>query len=169
MTARLALLAWLLLSAGCSKPADSKAQAAADARDIARVEAAQDTAPPATPLTPEAITFADIERNKLFGASCVFLPEAGSKRFVVLAMTEAAYLKLDGDIHLYAADSGSPPLPFDTRSRYVGRDHVIDLQTSGGEGRASGEETVDWPGRLTIRDAHERVVFTAAGTVQCGV
>jgi len=169
MMVRAAMLALSLLAAACSRPVDNKAQAAADARDIARVEAAQNVAPPPRGLALEAITFNDIENNNLFGASCVFLPEGDAKRFVVLAMQETAYIKLEGSLRVYAADRGSPPLPYDTRSRYVGREHVIDLQTAGGEGKASGEETTDWPGRLTIRDARERVVYSAAGTVQCGV
>lgn len=164
-----ALLLLALTTTACDSKSSAEQKALADARDIARVEAAQNVAPPITMLSPQPITFQDIEKNQLFGASCVFLPEGGPKDdYVILAMAGAAYLKIDGALHVYAADKGSAQLPLGNWTRYEGREHVIDLQSAGGEGTPSGEETVDWPGHLTVRDPYDRVVYNSAGTVQCG-
>jgi hypothetical protein len=165
---RVLAIAAVLLAASCERAPTAEQKALAVARDIERVEAAQKTTPPLTALAPEPITFADIEKNRLFGASCIFLPE-GAKTHLVLAMSNTAYLKVGGELRVYAADKGSAPLPLGAWTRYEGREHVIDLQTAGGDGTPAGEETTDWPGHLTIRDPYSRVLYSAAGTVRCGV
>lgn len=161
-----AIVALALLAAGCERQSPEE-QALRDAQDIARVESAQSVAPDIDPLSPESITFADIAKYRLFGASCAFRPDEGGSEFVALAMDDAAYIKLAGELRAFAADKGSASLPLGNWTRYHGREHVIDLQVSG-EGKPSGKETSDWRGWLTIRDPYDRVVYSAAGTAQCG-
>jgi hypothetical protein len=163
----LAILLLALAATACDAKQDAAEKAQSDARDIAQVEAVQNAPPPLQPIAPEPISFADIKKAKLVGAGCSFRPEGGDG-FVMLAIKDAAYLKLDGEMRVHAADSGSPELWLGTRGHYEGRKHVIDLQTTGGEGKASGEKTTDWSGRMTVRDPYDRVVYTAPGTLQCG-
>lgn len=162
------LMVFALLAGACEGRTTAERKERADAIDIARVEAAQNAQPPMERFVPEPIRYADIEDNKLLGASCVFFPEGGKQNYVALAMADAAYIKIDGTLRVYAADKGSAPLPLGAWTHYEGREHVIDLQTTGGEGTPSGEETTDWPGRLTIRDPYDRLVYSTAGKVQCG-
>lgn len=160
------IIALALLASACEPESAAADKAIADARDVARVEAVQNAPPPVRRFAPEPITAADIEKHKLLGAGCRFEPERGGA-IVLLALREAAYMKLEGDMRVYAADSGSPALGNDIRTRYEGREAVIDLQTAGGEGTPSGTATIDWPGRLTVRDPYDRVVYGAVGTVRC--
>ena len=166
---RLVFLVLALATTACNSRSNAEQKALADARDVARVEAAQRVTAPMVPLKPEPIRFEDIEKNKLLGASCAFRTKGGAGNgILILAMANTAYLKIDGELRVYAADKGSAPLPLGNWTRYEGRQYVIDLQIAGGDGKPSGDETLDWPGRLTIRDPYERVVYSAAGTVQRG-
>lgn len=161
------IIALALAATACNTEERAANRAREDAHDIARVEAAQSVTPPIAMLTPEPITFADIEKGKLSGASCAFIPPE-EKSPIALAMAETAVLKTGGELHVYAADSGSAPLPLGSWTHYEGRQHVLDFQTAGGEGTPSGDETTDWPGRLTVRDPYDRVVYSAAGVIRCG-
>ncbi|GGC20225.1 hypothetical protein GCM10011371_04910 [Novosphingobium marinum] len=137
-----------------------------DTRAIAQVEAAQDPVPPVEIVRLVPITFEDIEQSEAFGASCAFTASSQEPP-VVIAMAEAAWLKPDGLMIQFSADTGSEELPYGARAHYDGREMSLDLQLSG-EGERSGDETTDYSGRVTLRDAHGRLVYTAAGTVQCG-
>jgi hypothetical protein len=163
-----ATLALALFAAGCERFQNDEQKALSDARDVARVEAAQNVAPKINLLAPQPITFADITRYKLFGASCALRPDEAGDQVVALAMADAAYIKIAGELRAFVADRGSASLPLGSWTRYLGREHVIDLQVSEAEGKRSGEETTDWRGWLTIRDPYDRVVYSAPGTVQCG-
>jgi len=167
MTRSAFVLGLALLAAGCGPSPSADEKAAEDAQAIAQVEAVQNVDPPVVAILPEPIVFTDLEKSKLLGASCAFRAEGGND-VVAVAMADKAVIKTDGSLRVYAADKGSPSLPLGSWSHYDGREHVIDLQMAGGEGTPSGDETTDWPGRLTIRDPYERVIYSAAGTVQCG-
>jgi len=163
---RVALLFPLVLAA-CGEPELTPAQQeAAEERKIAAVEAAQNIPP--EPVEPEAITFADIEQHNLFGAGCSFVPEDGGDRVLALAMESGAYLKIDGRMQRLAADAGSPALPLGARGKYSGKEYAMVLDLAEGEGEQSGVETVDYPGRLELRNGRDQVVFGASGVVQCG-
>jgi len=162
----IALLA--LLATGCGDGKNAREKAAADAQDVARVEAVQEAVPPIEKLTLDAITFTDIGKANVFGAGCAFLPEGRQDEIVALARDETAILKVDGDLRIYASDRGSMPLPLGGWTRYEGKEHVVDIQAAGGKGARTDQETIDWPGRLTIRDPYDRVVYSAVGTLQCG-
>lgn len=163
---RAALLFPLFLAA-CGEPELTPAQQdAAEERAIAAVEAAQNIPP--EPVEPEAITFADIEQHNLFGAGCSFTAEDRGDRVVALAMERGAYIKVDGRMRLLAPDAGSPALPLGAWGKYSGREFAMVLDLAEGEGEQSGVETVDYPGRLELRNGRDQVVFGATGVAQCG-
>lgn len=162
-------VALIALATMACDTADRREQRAQDvARDIERVEAAQRVQPPIQMLALDPIMAADIAKAGLQGANCTFAAQGKPDARLVLAMADAAYLQVEGELRTYAADKGSLPLPPGAWTRYEGRSQVIDLQIVGGEGTQAGEQETDWPGRLTIRDAYNRLVFSAAGTVRCG-
>lgn len=166
---RIALvLTGLSLLAACGEPELSpQEQERRDAAAVAEVEAAQ--TPPAMPIDPQAISFADIERENLFGAGCAFLTGAGGGDPIVLTQRGEGYMKLDGAIVRFAADPGSDDLPLGTRRKYTGGEYAFEVIMDPGSGSQSGMETVDYPGsRLTVRDGRSRTVFQADGLVQCG-
>ncbi len=161
------MVAVLVALAGCGaeEPSEAERQAKAE-RAIALVQRANKSLPPLREVTPEAIEFGDIERYDLFGAGCTFAPGT-SYGTRVIAQQADAYIKLEGEIVRLGADSGARELPLNTRSRYVGREHELQLSLLG-EGEQSGESTVDYEGTVTLRDAHGRVVYGGTGLAQCG-
>lgn len=159
----------LVLVTGLSACSDGMTQQEREARDakaVAMVEKAQEQRPPLEPIYPEPITFADIDRADLFGASCYMLHPSGG-HMIALAMNDDGYIKRGGDMVRLAADKGSAQQPYETWSNYDGRDLSMRLRITG-EGDQSGEETVDYPGELLLRDTFDREVFRLTGTVQCG-
>ncbi len=163
---RVALLFPLFLAA-CGEPELTPAQQeAAEERKIAAVEAAQ--AIPPEPVALEPIAYSDIEQHNLFGASCSFTAEGEEDRVLAVAMERGAYIKFDGRMHRLAPDAGSPALPLGARGKYAGREYAMVLDLAEGEGEPSGVETVDYPGRLDLRNGRDQLVFGASGVVQCG-
>jgi len=158
----------LVLSA-CEKPKSAEEQARDDARAIAMVEAAQHVAPPPVPLDPQPITAADIEQNKLYGVGCTLVPadQPGGNPLVV-ATDKRAVIKLGSRFVTFAADAGSPPLALGARTHYVGKAQSLLLEKASGDGTRLGEESFRWDGTLTLRDAHEQLVFTSSGAIVCG-
>lgn len=167
MRQRLLLLALALLG-GCGSEPDSAQQAREDAIDIARVEAAQNATPPIVVIAPEPIGFRDLQDAGLEGRSCSFRAD-NSRGFVVVALAERAVVKVDGNLLTFAADSGSAPMLLGIWSHYEGKAYQLDLQAAGDEAPATSAKVVRSPGRLTIRDAYDRVVYTRRGTLVCGV
>ncbi|TCD05147.1 hypothetical protein EYB45_06500 [Erythrobacteraceae bacterium CFH 75059] len=151
--------------AACSGASPPQEQDAEDERAIAAVRDAQ--RPPPEPLDLQPITFADIEREDLFGAGCVFMPD-GSTRTLALAQVDRGALKLDGRVVRFAPDAGSSEHPYGTRARYTGPAHSFRLTIASDAGRQSGYETTDYPGELEVRDRYDRVLMQMAGRVQCG-
>lgn len=161
----LVLLGACLLPA-CGSEMSAEERAAADERAIAAVEAHQ--APPALPVAPEKILYPDIEKNDLFGTSCAFAPEGGGLGAIALAMEDAGYLKLDGEIVRLAADKGSGDLPMGAYRKYDGKANSFRLELDREAGKQDGIETTNYPASLTILDAGDRVVYEASGIAQCG-
>ena len=154
-----------MLLAACGPGAAE--QEAQRQRDVAQVEASMD-APP-EPLVLEPITFADVERENLFGAGCNVLPadEDASGIAIVLAHDDAAYFKRDGEFVRLSADTGSAELPYMARQKYSGLAFSLELELEG-EGEQSGYETTDYRSVLTVRDDHDREVLVQRGVTQCG-
>jgi hypothetical protein len=163
MRSRLPLLA-LLLVAACNKGPTPEEQAAADARDVAMVEAANDAPPPLEQLTPDPILYPDIERYDLFGEACNYAPGT-SLGVRVIAREADAFLKLDGEVVRLAADPGSRELPMHSRTLYSGKDYSLRLALNG-DG-ATPTEPGDYEGSVTLRDAYGRVVYEGTGLAQC--
>lgn len=156
----------LLTLAACGRELTPEEQALEDERDIAMVERANGTAAPLQEVVPQPISYADIERYDLFGAACNYAPGTSLGTRVV-AREADAFVKIDGEVMRFAADPGSRELPLRSRSLYNGKGHVLQLQIEG-EGKPSGEETVDYEGRVTLRDPYGRVVYEGSGLAQCG-
>jgi hypothetical protein len=162
----LALFAALLASA-CSSPDVPVRNPASDARAIAKVERLNTV--PAMAIAPQPITFADIERNDLFGAGCYFLDGSGEARTMLfLASDQKGWLKLEGRIVALSADRGSDKLPYSTWTKYVGLANTVRLTRDAVGERQTGPETASAPGTIVIRDAKDRTVYKRSGIIECG-
>lgn len=173
----------VLVLVGCGDGASPEEKAAADARDVAMVEAANDAAPPVQLVTPEPILLPEIERYDLLGEACSYAPgtSLGAR---VIAREADAFMKIDGEIERFAADPGSRELPMHTRSVYNSKDyslvlaiHEADAEPTEepqpgaedaaapetGRARAAGNHE----GSVTLRDAYGRVVYEGVGLAQC--
>ena len=150
------------LLAACSDGSDP----AGDAADIAEIEAMHDM-PAIEQITPEHISYPDIEKNNLFGVSCGFAP-GNSMRVLFLAMDEHGYMKLDGKIVTLAPDEGSAELPVTGYTRYDGKEFSVTLALDAGGEAQEGIELTKWRGRMTVRDHKDRVTYDKDGLVGCG-
>jgi hypothetical protein len=159
-------LALALLLAACSSEPTPVEKATADARAVAEVEAIQKQKPPPQPLAPQAILFDDIQKHDLFGPGCAFAP-GGSMGAVLLAQDKIGFLKLEDRIVSVASDPGSTRLPGGAWSRYVGKAFSLRLARTERQGSSPAAETLRWPARVTITDAHDQMVYDATGAVQC--
>ncbi|MEJ5975888.1 hypothetical protein WG901_04535 [Novosphingobium sp. PS1R-30] len=141
----------LLSACGGQTPAE---KAAADARAVAEVEAAQKRKPPIQPLELGVI---DPTVRRVFNLSdngCGFFtdPNPGAFPLAVIGSDKAVF-QLNGEPAILASDSGSPLIAAGIRAKYVGRQQSAQI--------ARG------PDRLTIRDSFERIVYQATGILRC--
>lgn len=159
----------LLLLSACQEPATSGQEPDDAEKDVEFVEKVQDQKPPANEVVPQPIAFTDIEQENFFGAGCAFIPRGGEGLEPVLyTLDDRGLVKLGGEPTILAADAGSAEFPYGTREKYAGREHSFSLTKGGGNGEIVGEESVGWPGSLTIRDRWERIVYQAQGRLECG-
>ena len=159
-------IAGALALSACGDNLSPQQQQRNDERDIAQVESANRGV--AVPIVPEPILYPDIEKNHLLGTSCSFVATGGGMGAIAMAMGKKGYMKLDGKIVRFAADSGSAKLPFGAFGRYDGKKHSFELGLAESSGKQSGAESTTYQGRLTARDGFGRVVFDQPGEVQCG-
>lgn len=159
---RLAIPLLILALAACSSEPTEEEIAA----DVAEVEANQE--PPPEQFEPQAIVFADVEKNDLFGAGCNFMPDGSGEGSIAIAMAETGYMKRDGEILRFAADAGSAELPYLARRKYDGLVYSFALDIDEKSGMPSGDETTDYSGSLTVVDGENREVYASTGIVQCG-
>lgn len=145
------------LLTACQSPSPEE-QAAADARAVARVEAAQEMKPPVQPVMPEPVPLTARKVFKLSEAGCDFRsdPQPGAEPLLIAGRAKAV-LRINGQPAILAADSGSPELPFGARVKYSGRQHWAQLTRE----PATGE------GTLILRDRYDRVVYAATGPLDC--
>lgn len=167
-TIPLALLATL---AACGKPTSDDASAP-DGKGVPTLvtdQPAQTATPAAEPFDPQPIVWADIEAAAIVGAGCAFIPAGGKGHdAVMVASSDGAVMKRQGKPVTLTPDVDSPELPYGTRQVYVGTGLSIEIGKGGGDGTVAGEETVRWPGTLTVRDQQHRVSYQAAGSLECG-
>ncbi len=155
-----------LLAASCNKEEPSAAeQARMDQADIEAVNAAQ--VPPPSPVEPERIAMADIEKYDMFGAGCSFA--AGSSMAAIALLKEKrGFMKIDGNVLPFAPDAGSGDLPLGAKGKYTGGAWSFVLDLASEEGKQSGSETINYPARFVLRNDHDQIVYQADGTAQCG-
>ncbi len=156
------IMAAVLLLAACTPEKSAAEKRAEEDRAIAQVNSAQQVKPPPTPITPQPILFADIQRHDLFGAGCAFAP-GNSMGAVLLTRAKIAYLLIDGHPVGFASDPGSTKLPLDTVSRYVGKEMALSLTRAADV----APDATRWPGHLVVTDPFDQVVYEADGQVQC--
>ena len=161
------LLALVLLASACGPELSPAQKAAEDAKAVAMVEAAQDRHPPLRPLAPQPLTAQDIERGQLFGAGCGFEP-AGGTQPILLARAKRAVMKLEQRPTSFASDPGGVQLPLGTWEHYVGKGLSLRIAKAEGNGLGGGDEAMQWPARLTVRDQYDRIVYVGEGTLRCG-
>ena len=168
---RRALVLLPLFLASCDEPAAENEQAdrAPPAPAIVVTETEKPAPPPAEALDPQPVSWADIERAGLVGAGCAFVPAgAAANQAVMVSSSEGAVMKRRGAALTFAPDPDSREMPYGTRAVYTGTGLSLELAKAGGEGEVSGEETVRWPGILTVRDQQHRISYQAAGSLECG-
>ena len=123
--------------------------------------------PATTPaLNAQPITYMDIEAAKLTGPSCNYA--AGkSMAAVVMAMDDAAVMKLGGALKRFTLDPQCDKLEKGTGSRYVAPGYVLDLAVNK-ESRSEQAGKVGFQGSVKLSDSKGRVLYSTAGDVQCG-
>ena len=158
-------VAALLILAGCDVEPTPEELAQADARDVALVEAANDVTPPLKLVTPEPILLPDIERYDLYGMACNYAPGTSLGTRVVSRESDA-FVKIEGEVHRFAADPGSRELPMRTRTLYNGKEYSLRLAIDS-EGAAEDDGSTDYEGSVTLRDRYGRVVYEGVGLARC--
>ncbi len=149
---------------GCGEALSPEEQERQTERDIAMVEKANHAMPPLRQVTPEPLLYPDIERYDLYGEACSYAPgtSLGAR---VFARQADAFVKIDGEIERFAADSGSRELPMRTRSLYNSKNYTLRLRIRKND--EGGEQTDGYEGSVQLFDAYDRVVYEGTGVAQC--
>lgn len=157
---RPSVIAAAVLLASCSGPREG-----GEDIDYAAINEAAEG--PGVPITPDPITFEDLEKHDLFGAGC-YVMHADGENLIFLANDAAAHFILGGDLVTLAPHPGSRDLPYGVSTHYDGRAHSAELAIDAQSEALEGTEVANYDGSLTIRDEKERVVFDYSGKVECG-
>jgi hypothetical protein len=161
----ISVIAGLALLAGCGEnpPAEKVRD---DARDIAMVKRMNQA--PFKPILPEPITAEDMARYDLGRDGCSFRRgDDAAADLLFITQEDRGYLKVGGKLQTVAAKQGSAELPAGARSTYVGLDNWVELVAQAGSGGVDAPDLSEWPSRMVIHDAQERVGFDARGMVRC--
>ena len=127
---------------------------------------AQKTPASASPtFDAQPITYMDIEAAKLAGPSCNYA-SGKSMAAVVMAMDDAAVMKLGGALKRFTLDPQCDKLEKGTGSRYVAPGYVLDLAVNR-ESRSEQAGKVGFQGSVKLSDGKGRVLYSTAGDVQC--
>lgn len=138
----------------CADEVSPEDQARMDEAAVAMVESANAMEPPLKEIAPDILTEADMTEYAIEGARCIFMPGTNSGPRLVTRSLDA-FIKIDGDVQRLAADAGSLELAEGTRTIYNGIAYVVRLEIADGEGR------------IAIRDAYDRLVYSGDGPVTC--
>ena len=163
---RISGLGALLLLSGCGQSSTPEEQKRSDAADVAAVEAIQQVAPPIKPITLQPITLAEITAKNLSGAGCSFSTTSAAEP-LVLALVGRAVIKFADDIVVLVSDNGGTKLEMGAWEHYVGKEYTLTLKRVPGAGQPVGEESTGYAGELTVRDAWDRVIYSAQGPLEC--
>lgn len=155
------------LLAGCGDGMTDAEKQAKDEADVAFVENLEPKNPPPKPIDPQTIGYPDIEQHQIYGASCAFAPGDGIGA-VLIAENQSAWLKLEGRMQRLASDPGSAKHPFGTWEHYDGKEFSARIEIDQESGKQTGDEVVNYSGKLAIEDPYGQLVYAASGTVQCG-
>jgi hypothetical protein len=109
------------------------------------------------PIQPEPILEHEIRRLRFRSVGCVFSPGTGGHGAMVLAMKEAGYIKVKGEMVRFAADDGSAMLKQGIRARYFGTSHWFRLTFTDDQGGA----------HLIVGDHADNIVFESEGKAWC--
>jgi hypothetical protein len=121
---------------------------------------------PATPtLDAQPITYMDIESAQLTGPSCNYA-SGKSMGAVVMAMNDAAVMKIGGALKRFTLDPQCDKLEKGTGSRYVAPGYVLDLAVKN-ESRREQAGKVGFDGSVKLTDGQGRVLYSTEGDVQC--
>ncbi|MCP5396852.1 MAG: hypothetical protein H6918_08985 [Sphingomonadaceae bacterium] len=128
-------------------------------------DAVQESA--ANTLEPGKILYPDIEANQLFGASCAFVPDGGGIGAIALAMEDAGYMKLDGQIVRFAEADEAQQLGADSMA-FVSDSASFTLTLDRSSERARADTGTEFNGELLVRDTTGASMYQARGLIQCG-
>ena len=149
-----------LLAAGCDffeKPAHRKIS---DARAVAMVEAAQKQLPPRRAVQPQVLS-EDVRRLAASqGAGCAFNPSVNGQGPVFLAGINRGQMKINGDLVVLSADSGSLEVTAGLRQQYDGKQISVQIARDAAD-TTNVARGVSWPAKLTIRDKYEPLLEEA--------
>jgi hypothetical protein len=121
--------------------------------------------PPAPTLDAQPITYMDIETAKLTGPSCNYAAGT-SMGAVVMAMNDAAVMKIGGALQRFTLDPQCDKIEKGTGSRYVAPGYVLDLAVKN-ESRREQAGKVGFDGSVKLTDGQGRVLYSTEGDVQC--
>ena len=122
--------------------------------------------PQATPtLNAQPITYMDIESAKLSGPSCNYASGKGMAA-VVMAMNDAAVMKMGGALKHFTLDPQCDKLERGTGSRYVAPGYVLDLAVKK-ESRREQAGKVGFAGSVKLSEDKGHVLYSTDGDVQC--
>lgn len=160
-------LGLLALLAACDAAPSPRDRASDDAAAIAQVKAAQDERPPVEAVTLLPLSTSDAFQIGASGAGCRLTVGPVDATLLITGPRRAA-IRTGTVPTILAADAGSTRMPLGTWSHYVGKDLSISLQKGAGSGAAPGIDALEWPARVTVRDAWNRFTYTGSGTLRCG-
>jgi len=133
---------------------------------LASCGTAPDKPPARAAFDAQPITYMDIESAKLTGPSCNYA-SGKSMAAVVMAMDDAAVMKIGGALKRFTLDPQCNKLEKGTGSRYVAPGYVLDLAVKK-DSRREQAGKVGFQGSVRLSDGNGRVVYAAEGDVQCG-
>jgi hypothetical protein len=164
---RMCGLAAVILLSGCDRSVSPAEQKRKDAADVAAVEAIQKVAPPIKPINLQRITLEEITAKNLSGAGCSFSTSSPAQP-LVLALVGRALIKVDDTIVMLISDNGGAKLEMGAWEHYLGKEYTLTLKRVPGPGQPAGEESLRYAGEVTVRDAWDRVIYSAQGILDCG-
>ena len=148
----------LIVVSGCDRSPSPAEQNRRDAADVAAVEAIQKIEPPIKPITLQPITLEEVTAKNLGGAGCRFSTAAAAQQ-LALALVGRAVIKVDDNIVMLIADNGGTKLEQGAWEHYLGKQYTLTLKRAAGPDQVAGE--------LTVRDAWDRVIYSARGQLSC--